>query len=197
MLRNRRASTLGVAAILGIFAGQLLTAADDVVVIKRGTFSFEAGEGQLDVSGTQGFAFTARVSISGGFFNAYEQCQFPECAPGTTVDLNAQWTGNDLPGDGRLRGVTYDNVGSLDADSSAGIQFSGTVTMPPMSDQPVSITVPFEIVGSFAYGLTGAASERVSLTGGGNATLFLSPAHGGTSWAIDRVVFDFDPSAGS
>ncbi len=99
MLRNRRASTLAVAAILSVFAGQLLTAADDVVVIKRGTFSFEAGDGQLDVSGTQGFAFTAGVAISGGFFDAYDQCQFPECAPGTTVDLNAQWTGNDLPGE--------------------------------------------------------------------------------------------------
>src|SRR5688500_13785276 len=144
MLRNRRAGRLAVAAVLAGFTGQLLTAADDVVVIKQGTFSFAAGEGQLDVSGTQGFAFTAAVNISGGFFNAYEQCQFPECAPGTTVDLNAMWTGNDVGGDARLRGIQYDNVGSLDADSSAGIHFTGTVTMPPMSDQPVSITVPFE-----------------------------------------------------
>ena len=107
MLRNRRASTLAVAAILSVFAGQLLTAADDVVVIKSGTFSFEAGNGQLDISGTQGFTFAAEVDISGGFFDAYNQCRLPECAPGTTVDLNAGWSGNDLIGQARLRGVTY------------------------------------------------------------------------------------------
>ena len=69
--------------------------------------------------------------------------------------------------------------------------------MPPMSDEPVTITVPFELSGSFFYGLTGAELRSASLTGGGDATLLLRPDFEGTSWIIDRVVFDFDPAAGS
>jgi hypothetical protein len=66
-----------------------------------------------------------------------------------------------------------------------------------MSDEPVSITVPFGFSGSFFYGLNGAELQSVSLTGGGNATLLLRPDFEGISWIIDRVVFDFDPAAGS
>jgi hypothetical protein len=198
MLRNRRAGTIAGAAVLAVFAGQLLTAADDVVVIKGGTFSFEAGNGQLDISGTQGFTFASEVDLSGGTFGAYDLCQVPECPPGTTLDLDAGWSGNDLLGRARLRGITYDDVGRLDGDSGAVIRFSGTVTMPPMSDEPVSIAVPFRFSGRFSYGLTGPEEfESVSLTGGGDATLLLRPDFEGTSWIIDRVVFDFDPAAGS
>jgi hypothetical protein len=197
MLTNRRVSALAVAAIISVFAGQLLTAADDVVVIKSGAFTFEARNGQLDISGTQGFTFASEVDLSGGTFGAYDICQTPECPPGTTLDLDAGWSGNDLIGQARLRGITYHNVGGLDADSGAVIRFSGTVTMPPMSDEPVTITVPFGFSGTFAYGLTGEEREVFSLTGGGEATLLLRPDFEGISWIIDRVVFDFDPAAGS
>jgi hypothetical protein len=174
-------------------AGTSVLNAQQDVRILRGTFVFEGGGGQLDISGTRGFEFQAGASIAGGFFEAYSQCQFPECAPGTVVNLNAGWSGNDLGGSARYRGTAYESVGGLAADSSAGVLFSGTVTMPEMSDGPVSVSVPFRLSGSFAYGLNGPAWERVALSGGGTATLYLRPAYEGTSWSLERVVFDFAP----
>jgi hypothetical protein len=69
--------------------------------------------------------------------------------------------------------------------------------MPAMSDGPVTLTVPFEFSGSFAHGLTGSEVQQTPLTGGGEATLLLQPGFDGTSWIIERVVFEFDPAAGS
>jgi hypothetical protein len=181
-----------VAIVWSAVGAQPLGAQQDVKIL-RGSFVFATGHGQLDISGTQGFSFQAGASISGGFFEGYSQCEVPECAPGTVVNLNAGWSGNDLGGDARYRGTAYDAVGSLSADSSAGVLFSGTVTMPEMSEEPVSVAVPFQLSGSFAYGLNGAAPERVGLSGGGTATLYLRPAYEGTSWIIERAVFDFAP----
>jgi hypothetical protein len=194
MLENPRIK-LGilVATVWCATAGtQPLQAQQDVRIL-RGSFVFESGHGELNISGTQGFSFQAAAHVSGGFFEAYSQCEFPECAPGTVVNLNAGWSGNDLGGSARYRGTAYDAVGSLAADSSAGVLFSGTVTMPEMSDGPVSVSVPFRLSGSFAYGLNGPAWERVALGGGGTATVYLRPGYEGTSWIIERVVFDFAP----
>jgi hypothetical protein len=113
--------------------------------------------------------------------------------PGTVLDVHAFWSGNDLGGIAKLRGITYEKVGSLDSDSSAAMGISGSVTMPPLSDGPVSVTVPFEFAGSFAYGLNGPDPQRALLAGGGRATFFLRLHDEGTTWVIQRVVFDFNP----
>lgn len=186
----------------GFFAAVLIgaiaqSAAAEVIAIKDGTFIFEGsgtadpGTGRLEISGNKAFMFRAAVSASGGRFNLYSQCQSPDCPPGTVVELDAFWIGNDLPGTATLRGKTYQDVGGLNSDSSAAAGFAGSVTMPPMSDGPVSITVPFDFSGRFSYGLLGPDPKESLLAGGGRVTVFLRPNFDGTSWELQRAVFEF------
>jgi hypothetical protein len=162
------------------------------VSIRRGTFVFQENVGELNISGNRGFSLQAGVTLDGGRFGAISTCNpQPECTPGRTVELDAFWSGNDLQGRATYRGETYDDVGALDGDSAAEIAFSGTVTMPAMSDPPapVTVTVPFDFAGRFAFGLTGPEPQSVLLSGGGRVSLTLQP--NGEAWTIERAVFRF------
>jgi hypothetical protein len=181
-----------VAVLVGGMTHSVLTAAD-VVSIKRGLFSFQNGAGDLDISGNKGFRFVSRVFVSGGIFNPYSQCQTPDCPPGAVVSLEGRWIGNDARGSATFMGKTYDDVGGGDSDSGADIAFAGSVTMPPMSDGPVSVTAPFDFSGSFAYGLTGSDPQEVLLAGGGRVILLLQPNVDGNSWELVRADFEFTP----
>jgi hypothetical protein len=173
------------------------SAAAEVIAIKEGTFVFEGsgtseeGTGRLDISGTKNFTFSASVDISGGRFNLYSQCKTPDCPPGAVVPLDAFWSGNDLMGTATLRGKTYSDVGGLESDSGAAAGFSGSVTVPPMTGGPVSVTVPFDFSGRFSYDLFGTHPREALLAGGGGVTLFLRPNIDGTSWELQRAVFQF------
>jgi len=169
--------------------------ADELVSIRGGTFTVDADGAELDIFGNKGFELYSGTSIHNGVFEGFSKCQDLECVPGTIIDLDAFFAGTGLGGRAKLRGVTYENVGGVDSDSSASIEFSsGPITIPALSDGPVSITVPFEASGVFAYGLTGPDPQQPALfAGGGQATLLLRLHPEGTAWIIQRVVFDFRP----
>ena len=63
--------------------------------------------------------------------------------------------------------------------------------MPEMSDGPVSITAPFDFSGRFSYGQLGPRPQEALLAGGGRVTLLLRPNVDGTSWELQRAVFQF------
>ena len=181
----------------GILVALLLTigaapAFAEVIAIKRGTLVFENGQGgRLNISGTRGFRLQA--STLSGRFNLQNQCAAPECQPGTVVEIGAFWSGNDLPGTAELRGTTYPDVGGLNSPNSAEIELSGEVTMPPMSDGPITFKAPFEFAGRFTYAPDlQTPSQTVSLTGGGRVILELIP--NGDSWLIGDITFEFRPA---
>lgn len=165
----------------------------EVISIVGGTFVFVVGGGaQLDIFGTRGFRLQAGPGT--GRFDAIDLCRLPECGPGTVVDLSARWSGNDLTGTAILRGTTYEDLGGLDSPNSADIRFAGQVTMPPITDGPVSITVPFEFAGRFRFAEMGQLPQDALLTGGGLVTLSLEPLPADpNSWTIKSVVFEFSP----
>jgi hypothetical protein len=178
--------------IVALLPGVAAPATAEVISILHGTFVFEVGEGgALDISGNRGFKLEA-FAFPGGRFDAEDTCRSPDCPPGTVVQLGAVWVGSDLPGTARLRGQRYEDVGGLTSPSSAAIEFSGEVTMPPMSDGPESITVPFDLTGTFVYG-EGQGSQTALLSGGGEVTLFLEPYPGVNSWQVRGAVFEFRP----
>jgi len=189
--RSRVAAGLTVACSLVLAAQWVAMAAHDVVV-NHGTLVFEQGKGHLDISGTESFALTADVSLTGGVFSGYSTCEANQCGPGQMVDLHATWFGLDLQGDARLTGATYGDVGDLDSENSAHIDFSGTATMPAMSSAPVTITVPFTFNGFFASALKKKSADSVMLSGWGTASLRLRPSTDYTHWYFDRVVFQFE-----
>lgn len=165
----------------------------EVITIKQGTFTTESESGgRLSIAGTRGFTMDAGTHF--GFFNAFNQCSVPECVPGTVVEINAGWSGNDLPGTATLRGQTYPDLGGPMSPNGAEILFSGQITMPPMSDGPVSVTVPFDFAGEFRYGPDlDTPQQKAFLTGGGFVTFLLKPFQDGTSWFIESVEFEFRP----
>jgi hypothetical protein len=169
--------------------------AQSVVAIREGTFTVDdTRNNSMSVSGTQGFRFDGSFSLARAQYEAIEQCWLPECAPGTVVDLSDSWVGGDIFGTAQFRGKTYPGVGCGSCDGSLFLAFSASVTMPPISDQPVILTVPFDFAGVFSFGLNGPRPDSVPLTGGGTATVTLVPlAEDPNFWHIERVVFEFTP----
>lgn len=181
-----------VVAILLIAVARPVTA--EVITINRGVFTYPAvmGGGNVDIAGNRGFK--AEASTQTGFFNAFTQCSVPECPPGAVVEIDAGWSGNDLPGTARFRGAFYPDLGGLASPNSLGIQFSGQIKMPPMSDGPVSVTVPFDFAGEFFYAPDlETPRQRALLTGGGFATFHLQPFSDGMTWLITSAEFEFRP----
>jgi hypothetical protein len=176
--------------VLAILVCAARPAESQVISIIDGTFISEGGGGQLNISGTQAFRLEAAALT--GRFDAVDQCFVPECPPGTVVELGARWIGNDLPGTATLRGKTYDDVGGLDSLNSADVRFAGQFVMPPLSDGPVSITVPFDFAGRFAYSEDLSEVQDALLTGGGQVTLVLEQLFQG-SWSIRSAAFEFRP----
>jgi hypothetical protein len=167
-----------------------VSATAEVISIKHGTFTYRPGI--LTISGNRGFTMDAGAQT--GFFHAFDQCSVPECPPGAVVEINAGWSGNDLPGIATLRGKTYPDLGGHNSPNSAEIRFSGQITMPPMSDGPVSVTVPFDFAGEFRYRPDlETPPEKAFLTGGGVATFHLEPFADGMTWFIRSAEFAFRP----
>ncbi len=167
----------------------------EVIAVKKGTFVVEGGEGRLNLFGTRDFRLNAVVSLHGGFFPAFAECELPEeCPPGRTLDLTANWSGGDIFGSAELRGVTYASIGGPSDDASASVGFSGSVTLPSTITGPATISVPFDFAGHFSYGLNGPDPKSDLLTGGGRATLTLVPhPENPQNWMIQKVVFEFRP----
>jgi hypothetical protein len=193
MIGHRFVKTGIVLSLLTVATARPATA--EVITILRGTFVSDRGEwgGSLDIEGNRGFTLEADALL--GFFGAFNACSVPECPPGTVVEINAGWSGNDLPGTATLRGKTYPDVGGHSTWNSAFIRFSGQITMPPMAEGPVSITAPFDFAGRFTYSPDLSSPSEALLTGGGVVTFLLEPYPDGTntSWIVRRAEFDFRP----
>ena len=175
-----------------VLAAAAPSTAQDTIAITRGTFLFlENGQGTLDLSGTRGFRLNATVSLVDGNFAAFEKCRNPECFPGTVLDLSAGWGGSALVGTARIGGVTY-GLSGTNADAGAAVQFSGSVTLPPISAGPTRVSAPFSLSGAFSYDLNGTDPKQAVLTGSGVVTLTLVPSpEDPQAWTIQEVLFEF------
>jgi hypothetical protein len=169
-------------------------AAAEVIAIKSGTLSFGTGPGsqRLVISGNRDFRFEGATLT--GINEPYESCGSGACEPGQTATLHATWTGNDLPGVAELRGKTYPDVGGHNSPNWLRVTFSGEVPIPPVGDQPVTITAPFDLAGIFVYAPNlESPTQEALLTGGGVVTFVLAPAVDGTSWLARSAEFEFRP----
>jgi hypothetical protein len=141
----------------------------------------------VDIAGTRGFRLLG-AGVGWGF-TAMTLCGEPgACAAGTFVPLDAEIAGSNFTGTARLQGTVYEDLGTMANLNNVVLRFSGAVTMPAMSNGPITVSVPFELTGEFVYENDGEL-RTIPLTGGGLATLFLEPADG--SWIVTRGVFEF------
>lgn len=199
-MRKRVALSTG-AAIFCVWLSAPEVAAADTITVTSGYLDWlqTTGIGVVSLSGSDGFTFESTVSPDGGIFDAWSQCAGTvECAPGSTIGLNASWSSNDLQGTGTLRGTTYSNVGGLEAnDAQASIHFSGSVVAPPYSGGLVPATATFALSGLFSIP-TDTSLERSDLIGHGIASLWLAPVDPGSStggYRLARIRYEVGQSA--
>jgi hypothetical protein len=184
----------------GIYAvamvlGTVVPAAAQVVVIKKGAIivptrfpGLEAAT--IELSGTRGFSFVG--GATGWGFSAMTECE-EGCLPGSMLSLDAFFGGSDLGGTARLQGTTYVDIGSFSSTENLVLLTTGRVTLPAISDEPVSVTAPFDFAGQFSY-VKNEEPGSVLLTGGGIATLFLQLTPDGMSWIVAAAEFEFRPA---
>src|SRR5688572_22649991 len=163
----------------------------DVVSVRSGTFVFDGAtqQGTLDLTGTRGFRLEGTVSLAGGNFEAIFQCNTNDaCQPGTVVGLDAGWGGLDLHATATLRGRTF---GTAAENGGGVIGFSGSVTLPPRTEERTTASAAFEFAGLVQFIEDDGRQIEAVLAGGGNATLDLVWNEAGQPWRIERVTFEF------
>jgi hypothetical protein len=196
MKKNRRVALL-------LFAGTIVArvAAADPISITSGSLVMNPSSGPLTLTGDRGFTFSSSVSVFGGlprgFFEPWDVCanrHAPEpCAPGSVLGLNAIWFGPEVIGPATLDGVSYPDVGSPTSPSTMGVQFLGTVVLPPLASS-ATVTAPFTFTGTFFHPVDGGFTND-SLVGGGTATLyFFSGSQSSGLWSLGGARYDLTGS---
>jgi hypothetical protein len=152
------------------------------------TVSVTQGFGSVQLAGDRGFTF---VGDFHGFFHAPVG---DPLTPGTPLALVAQASGGDLGGNATLDGVSYTEVGSSAAHTSASMLLTTTVTLPTVLSPTSMITAPFMLDFVFLDGL-----KFHSLFGSGTSTIFLAgnTGLGVPSWHVTgvRAELSSDPAA--
>ena len=120
--------------------------------------------------GNSNFSFDASVTALGGVWGPAE-CLLSMCVPGTTINLDARFSGKDFIGDAVYNGQRYTRVGALNGSSWMDARWSGSLTI-PSEFAGGTLTAPFLFEGSF-----GRLEGTVPLFGAGTiyADLFLRP----------------------
>lgn len=194
-----RASRFAVFSAAIFLLGPALSASADTITITGGFLDMVNQLGRLELTGDRGFTLSGLVDTTGGIFAPQLQCSggVQPCTPGAAIDLDARWSGNDLPATVTLDGTTYPRVGDLAGDTSASVAFSGGAIAPPLDNnsaeagsQVAFVQAPFTFDGFFFDG-----QGRVPLVGSGVASLWLRPEFDGTAWTPAEVRYDFAAAA--
>lgn len=187
------------ARTLGLLVATLALATParaETIYITSGAFAWIAGGGAADVTmaGT-GFTFEGTASPSAGVFDPWNECRVPECVTDSPVSLYTRFTGSDLPGTATYNGVTYNSVGSVDANSALDARWYGNLYIPAGFVGGL-LTSPFTFAGEFYYQDTPMTGGVASLLGGGTASLMFSPyPNQPGAFVLDSVRYEFDAAA--
>jgi hypothetical protein len=162
--------------------------AQEVIAIKKGTFVVDdMRNNSFSLTGTRGFSVEGSINLASAAYDVIELCWLPECAPGTVLDLSDSWGGSDVFAQVRLRGKTSGD----EPDQGRFLAISASVTLPPIGDGPVTVTVPFDFSGFFSFGEPAIGG---TVLGGGQATITLVPlAEDPRFWHIQQIVYEFSP----
>ena len=164
--------------------------ADEDVVIERGELDINHQSGRISIEGSREFSLTAGVSPLGGVVQAFVSCASSNCGPGTSIPMNAVWSGNDLVAVVTLDGSTY-SVGSASRPSSALVQFSGNVVAPELTKRGFDqVTAPFSMTGRLTSTEYGTLISE-TFTGEGVVKVWFAQTPAGTGWSVTRLLYRF------
>jgi hypothetical protein len=194
-MRKRKLSYWAPICLIAALAFPAKAGADPVTVT-GGALVMTGISGDLELFGTEGFSITGSgVNVTGGIYRPAD-CGVPICVPGSTVDLTAAWSGNDLPGTLTFQGETYEDLGGLNSFAQAAIEFTGSFVAPPMAAS-ATVVAPFALNGQFTVP-NAAGNDSLGpfgLIGSGNATINLLPNLAAfpdaPAWLITSVRYEF------
>jgi hypothetical protein len=184
---------VSVVLLLALAAPQ--PAGADPVLITGGYLAMGSWRGDIDLVGQQGFRFAKPMSSIGGLYGP-GQCM--GCRPGDILSLSSHWSGKDLGGVVSFRGDAYP-IGGFQWRNSLLIEFSGSVPVPAVAGDFVTLVAPFTFSGAFSFSpdLSQERQARVTLLGLGTATVRLRAMAGdGLSapyWEIHSTRYEFAP----
>ena len=147
------------------------------------------GDGPVLLSGSRqfsfsGFAFLARLDAV--------DCVFP-CAPGETVSLGSEASGNDLPGIASLEGTDYTDMGDMNSWNQLSIRFTGLTQLPAIGRRlERTFTAPVSFEGTFIHATVPLAPEVEELQGNARARLTLkqeTDLFGEPAWTITHLTY--------
>lgn len=176
---------------LGIVSAAALASADPIHINAGALVGDSFGARLIASSPDHSFSIDASGDRVGGIYEPVQQCNFgDECVPGTTVGLEAKWSGGDFPGRATVDGTTY--VLSGFDEANAFVDFTGSWVAPPFTGDPTAtVHAPFTFSGTFFYpSQPGFPLGGLDLTGRGMATIGL---HWGTldSWEVRSTRYAF------
>ncbi|HJR58110.1 MAG TPA: PEP-CTERM sorting domain-containing protein [Vicinamibacterales bacterium] len=187
----RGSKTLGLAMVVLCLA---VPAQAETIRITAGALDWNGGSTSVDIAlAGDGFTFVGGTSVGAGIFNPWLQCMVPECITGVTVDLQAMWSGNDMPGTATLDGVTYTQLGGLDSPNALLVEWTGTLEIPAGFTGGL-LTAPFLFTGVFTFAESLMhPTQRIDLTGSGLASLdFIPYPNQPGALALASATYEFD-----
>jgi len=148
------------------------------------------GDGFVHLIGDRGYTFDGGALLSPLGASA---CNL--CAPGTQISVSASASGNDLPGNATLDGVSYSGIGDPNSPESMSFQIAGQLVVPPLGPA-TTVTTPITITGIFVHRQNPVSPFNPTsemLVGGGIATLSLTPSsfpNGTPGWHATAISYD-------
>src|SRR5262245_58179176 len=137
------------------------SASAGTINLSSGTMDFSSvafGDGPVLLLGDRGFTFEG--------FALTANVQACPCVPGSTINLDASVSGNDLPGNATLDGSSFANVGAQNSSEQMTISIDGEVLAPPAPPFGASTTetliVPSTFDGVFHHDNPGASESLVA-----------------------------------
>ncbi len=164
--------------------------------ITAGSLIYPAGGPSIEITlMSDGFRFDGHAHPSIGIFMPWMQCQSPhDCLPGAILDLEAHFSGMDLPGTATLDGQTFTNVGSLTSSSGMWATWSGGMPI-PHGFEGGTLMAPFAFVGFFQFNGPNGTGGRLDLLGHGTATatFIRTQTVFPDALTVQSIRYDFEP----
>ena len=175
-----------------------LTAAADPVRITSGSVVYSGGiDIPVTLSGA-GFTFSGTTDVVEGIFTPRDQCGFPVCTAGSTVDLHSLWLGLAFhSANATYQGVTYPNIGSANSDASMRTEWIGSLAI-PTTFTGGTLNAPVALNGDLSFLDTSTfTTAHVPLVGSGLASLTFQPYSDEfpNAFRLESLRFDITPAA--
>lgn len=191
---ERRIVAVGL-LLLSVLCVSSRTSSADPVTITGGHLEMNGFTGTLFLLGDRGFTLSANVSVTDGVFAPWLTCNLaPACVPGTTIGLDATFTGSSLrSATAMLDGRSFDNVGGLSSTTAAAVRFTGSAQAPVFGTDTAMVLAPFLLAGTFS-GLNAAGGPvHLTFAGHGTATLSLRRNPAFPSWSYTAASYAIHP----